>query len=645
LTLQVLPGHFQLAFCTQVGLVGMALWSLLDRSAPLLTRAGVSLALLVALAVAFPLAAMQLWPTYRLAKLAQPQDFEYLSGFAATPIHLVSYVAPGLFHWSPLWRPVAWDPFHTSPEEHLAYVGLVPLFLALGAVGFGFRHDRGVRLLAILAVGSVLLSLGPYMLGFGLLSQLPGFSFFRAPARWSLVTGLALCILAGKGFDALAVWPRPGRSLLRFAAVAVLWTAGVVGAFELALAATRGQGLPTVAAVYDRALHLLPWPSERPLQKLVGGARGAQAGVTVTAGLERERFSTAPGTRHRLEQERWGVYVHELGPTALLLAGMCLLAPFARRRQAFQAGLLALAALDLWSLGRHRVVEIAPMRPLTEQSPVLARLAQEPYGSRTIDDLRNLPMVAGVAPLSAYRTLDLPALRWLTALAQGPIVGQRSDTTVRAGLRASGARVRIFSPFENTTAIKTGTREAIDDPALAGWLFGSDWIRSPRGKAFTTFLLWRPDVRSGRAWLVPQQAFVPPHSLAGEPSSVLRVLQNAEPLEDSSSRPDERTMQVKATQRGVVILAQLFYPEWRAWWEGSGGTQPAEIERAFDGWQAVRMPEPGTWTLRMQYAGDDVHQGLAFAGIAWGLFVLAFLLMWAIQARFKSGRRLGGEKP
>ncbi len=89
------------------------------------------------------------------------RDFEYLSGFAATPLHLISYVAPGLFHRSPLWRPLAWDPFHTSPEEHLAYVGLVPLFLALGAVARGWRRDPATRALAVVALATLVLSLGP----------------------------------------------------------------------------------------------------------------------------------------------------------------------------------------------------------------------------------------------------------------------------------------------------------------------------------------------------------------------------------------------------------------------------------------------------------------------------------------------------
>ena len=97
------------------------------------------MAVVLAVAAVFPLAAIQLWPTARLAGLAGGQrDFEYLSGFAATPFHLVNFVAPGLFHRSPLWRPLVWDPFHTSPEERLAYIGLVPLFLAV--------HGHGARI-------------------------------------------------------------------------------------------------------------------------------------------------------------------------------------------------------------------------------------------------------------------------------------------------------------------------------------------------------------------------------------------------------------------------------------------------------------------------------------------------------------------
>ena len=57
-------------------------------------------------------------------------------------------------------------------------------------------------MLGVLAFVTLLLSLGPYLPGFRWLIRLPGFSFFRAPARWSLATELALCLLAGRGLEA-----------------------------------------------------------------------------------------------------------------------------------------------------------------------------------------------------------------------------------------------------------------------------------------------------------------------------------------------------------------------------------------------------------------------------------------------------------
>src|SRR5262249_7460335 len=130
------------AFQTQVLITLMVIWTIgehwlskrferVSRPAPdraaVVRRIG---CIVLAVAAVFPMAALQLVPTARLAQLAGDQrHWEYLSGFAGSPFHLVNYVAPGLFHRSPLWRPLVWDPFHTSPEECLTYVGLVPLML------------------------------------------------------------------------------------------------------------------------------------------------------------------------------------------------------------------------------------------------------------------------------------------------------------------------------------------------------------------------------------------------------------------------------------------------------------------------------------------------------------------------------------
>ena len=71
---------------------------------------------------------------------------------------------------------------------------------------------------------------------------------------------------------------------------------------------------------------------------------------------------------------------------------------------------------------------------------MLASLEREPRGSRIADRrLRNLPMCAGLAPISAYRTLDLPAVGSLTALLLG--LAQRC--------RGSSLRfLRRFAPRE-----------------------------------------------------------------------------------------------------------------------------------------------------------------------------------------------------
>lgn len=174
LTLQILPGHFQLGFITEVGVLLIGVYRLMDRD----IRS--ALVIGVALAVMIPLGAAQLWPTFELAQLAATRrDYDYLSAFASPPSHFLSLITPRLFHESPLWRPIIWDTFHAMPEEHLPYLGLAPLFLAFFAMK-NARRNSEVRFLLCMAGVMGLLAFGPYVPIFGQLIKLPGFSFFRA---------------------------------------------------------------------------------------------------------------------------------------------------------------------------------------------------------------------------------------------------------------------------------------------------------------------------------------------------------------------------------------------------------------------------------------------------------------------------------
>jgi hypothetical protein len=672
LVLQLLPGHFQLGFQTQVGIAIMAAWtfagSWLDRwrggqgSAARLDpgrRRRNALPVVLCLIAVLPLAALQVVPTARLAGLAAGRrDFDYLSLCATTPLHLVNYVAPGLFHRSPLWRPLVWTPFHTSPEEQLAYIGLVPLFLAVLAVARGFRRDPATRVLSLLAAVTLLLSLGPFVPGFRWLIILPGFSFFRASARWGLANSLALAILAGKGFDGLREWPRPGRSLAAMAIGSAIWIGLVLGLVELALACGSPGGSPAVARLFQAAFLARPWAGDPDFLSVAAQARKPTSDPIVPSILERAGVAERPKDPRSFLDRRREIYRDELAETAVVLLGILgLAAPGSTRRgrAILPAGLAFLTFLDLMLLGRHRLVETAPLRPLVDQSPVLARLAREPRGTRIVDGFRNLSMIAGLEPISAYRTLDLPALEPLNRLTRGPLYVESMRGSVRRAMRAAGVGFRVLEPAEvaledlpSRKRKREEEAETIDDTALAGWLFGSSWVAS-QGPWSSLFRVVRTDPRPHSAWFVPLTAVNPPAMLdvwTGDTGPLLDLFDRARPLEVERPSSLAWEVSVDAGADGWVVIAQLADPQWRARWTGRDGQgeRLAEILPTFrhddsaGGWQRVRVPRPGRWVLHLEYAALDVDQGLWDSALAW----LAWCSILAVMAyRMRSERRRG----
>jgi hypothetical protein len=662
LTLQVLPGHFQLAFYTEVGIV---LLSLAAAAEPVLRRqgslrgvAGLGLALLAAA----PLGAMQLVPTWRLAQLAAARrDYEYLSGFAATPVHLVSYVAPGLFHISPLWRPIAWDPFRTSPEEHLAYIGLVPLFLALGALVCEVRHEPATRVLGLLALATLVLSLGPWIPGFKYLIEVPGFSFFRSPARWSLATQLALCILAGRGFDALRTWLRPGWAVARFVVVAMLAPAVCIATIELALASTERPGWPVMVDVFTEVARMIPGPNPRwpdpeapDFVRWMEEARRLQNDPQwVRPALARQGMRSIPSFGLSFRNERRAIYGRELGGTATLLVTLLALSTLSHRRRLLEVAFIGLTAIDIFCVSRHRLFDLGPVRPLTVQSPVLALLAREPRGTRALSPAKNLPMVAGAASLEAYRTLDLPILESLTARASFPPLYPGHNPGTVAALRVTGTSLSIYDPLwsgalEHSKAPLElpgwTAHKQLHDPALAGWLHGTDLV-AQEGPEAATFTVWRPTPHAAHAWRVPLTqrglpAILDPRQ--AELEQVDGVLKSARPLDLRAQTPERLEVDVEAGGPAAVIVAQLSDPQWQARWIDPGrGEQQAPVRPVFTdrsgyGWQAVDVPGPGRWTLRLEYVARDVQAGLIISGVSFLVLAGLAILLRPERPRLKA---------
>ena len=265
------------------------------------------------------------------------------------------------------------------------------------------------------------------------------------------------------------------------------------------------------------------------------------------------------------------------------------------RTRAAPALLLLLTFLDLWVLGRHRLIDVGPLRPLTEQSPVLARLAEEPRGTRIADPTsRNMPMLVGLAPISAYRTLNLPAVEALDQSAHmGPMSGPVFEPMVRAALRATGTGLRIFSPDGEPDRITSCGGP--NSPARRSrirpwpWLYGTSWA-AEQGDWVQPVLVWRSRRAAGQGLVPPldRATIDEPCWTTGRANLGTSCLCSIGPSRwpPSRARPEEWTILVRADEPGWVIVSQLHDPQWKARWIGldgqgeSDGGDPAGLPRS-----------------------------------------------------------------
>ncbi|HEX2326074.1 MAG TPA: YfhO family protein, partial [Chloroflexota bacterium] len=225
MAVQLLAGHAQETYMTAVllGLYG-AYFVLWQSAAPLLAsgrtagrgardsllrlvREGswAAITLGVAGVLAGGMAALQLLPTNELTALsirAGGMSIGEASSFSLPPRQLFVGLLPTFGLASP------------TSNEYLGWIGFAGLTLAL--LGLLFRTRRPpVLFFALLALVSFVLALGNHTPLFQHTFQIPGMSLFRVPARWLLLTSLALALLAGEGLSFLrqlsaTSWPAAG---------------------------------------------------------------------------------------------------------------------------------------------------------------------------------------------------------------------------------------------------------------------------------------------------------------------------------------------------------------------------------------------------------------------------------------------------
>lgn len=239
LAMQMLPGHFHVAFMTQVLLLGYAagrIWigpasSTEEQSSEdSKWKAGAKKFGLVFAGVllGFGLAGIQLAPTWELKTLSQRSAVGayYDPAYGNIPlIYLTQVVGPFWWYGDPASFQAAQsqNAASTNPVEAHLYFGLVTIGLIIYG-GFRGVYRRDLRWL-IWAVLGILAAVYATGLLLPLTKSIPGFHFFRGVGRWGIITTLSAALLGGAALDG---WLSRFRSR---------WTSGVVGILILILVA------------------------------------------------------------------------------------------------------------------------------------------------------------------------------------------------------------------------------------------------------------------------------------------------------------------------------------------------------------------------------------------------------------------------
>jgi hypothetical protein len=141
---------------------------------------------------------------YRIAQAEAGLKREYFAG--AQP-GIESFLAsPARFHT--FLRSMFWGPFEQEPDAFL-FPGILALMLAAIAVfswttRHRLRHNATAFYLLLAILSTLMFIQWPFEV-WRYVYWLPGFNFIRVPSRFIILTMLALAVLAGLGFDRLAV--------------------------------------------------------------------------------------------------------------------------------------------------------------------------------------------------------------------------------------------------------------------------------------------------------------------------------------------------------------------------------------------------------------------------------------------------------
>lgn len=241
-----LTGFPQVAFMIALTFGTIAFFGTWLGHAPNADRAFVELLapIIVAGILAAGVAAAQIIPTAELVGFSTRgggASYEFATSYSLPVEFLTQFIFPFL----------RGEPSEGANNEYWAYLGIAPFLLAILAPFL--RRDRRTIFVALFTVLALSLALGEVNPAYQLIYQLPGFSFFRVPARYLLLFVFGAAWLAGSALDEIARrlatseqnWKRTVSLIIGFGALWMfaLWL-GSTQPIEFWLSAW--QGLPFI---------------------------------------------------------------------------------------------------------------------------------------------------------------------------------------------------------------------------------------------------------------------------------------------------------------------------------------------------------------------------------------------------------------
>lgn len=385
---QVLCGHPQAAWLTQVGLVVFLFGRRLERPwRSSLAGLGVDLGMMaLATGLGLTLAGVSLLPLVELTR--QGNRPEASLTFASL------FSEPG-YGWASLLVPIQ-RPYFAFQANAQFYAGLVPLIA--GLCGLTRLRDRNVRALVVLAAFAALLAAGDATPAFRVFFHIiPGVGWLRIHSRATVLVTLAFVLAAGL-FLSQSHSPRAPRlivgSTLLVGLVAVVFCLAWPGFRDIAIPAAVGRGLLTTVAgillvVWTRAAHA--GKGHRVLVWAIALVTTVDLGLAVRYLKQDNRASDLSAFEDKLRDllAGQGLLASGKAPPRVFLPGPCENAGMTYGWSSAQ-GYSALAPGRVWGYLHGAVGVSPPFDNNTFPSMALAAFGPFPYSS--------MGLVVGVDP-------------------------------------------------------------------------------------------------------------------------------------------------------------------------------------------------------------------------------------------------------